>query len=90
MTTSPPAEKPLSLPRRIVQWYRDNPGMHRCLDVAESLKAEGVEVTTAQVATFSRRKADRGDLLRDLVPVEGWSRKMTLYGAPTAPVSPKE
>ena len=91
MTESPPAERPLSLPRRIVQWYVDHPGQHRCQDVAKSLQADGVEVTTQQVATFSRRKADSGDLRRDTVPVEGWSRPLTLYSAAAAaPVTSKE
>lgn len=83
--------RPLSLPRLVVQWYSDHPGLHRCRDVTAALQADGHVIDNSQVANFSRRAAAKGDLVRIRAPRPAPGQgQMTVYGAPTRTVSPPE
>lgn len=66
-----------TLMERLTDYYKDHPGMHRCMDISPY-----VEIPTHRVAVLSRRLYDRNVIDRRLVRVPGRKTPVTLYGLP--------
>lgn len=83
MTTSSPTTDPPvragSQSETLLTWYRDHPGMHRCMDISPD-----IQITTHRIAMMSRRLHDRGLIERTTVPVFGRAQPVTYYGITTA------
>jgi len=71
------AIKPGSHTEAILNWYRDHPGFHRCMDVSAA-----VEIKTHPVAVTSARLYDRGLIQRKAIKVFGRARPVAYYGIP--------
>jgi len=66
---------PTSKPSQILRYFAEHRGLHRCSEVAAAL-----EMDTHLVAVFARRFANQELIERHEVPVQGWKKKVTLYG----------
>jgi hypothetical protein len=78
---APGARNPDSRLSRVHQWYADNPGFHRPVEVADALRAAGAEVTTHNVASDSKVLHERGDLRRRRRTPRGKNAAITTYSA---------
>lgn len=79
-TSDPPTQKPMdptSRASRMLAWYRDHPGFHRCVTVADAIGE-----TTHYVAVASLRLHERGDLDRHRLDLGTGGRPVTHYGVP--------
>lgn len=74
MSPAPKQYDPTSRRGRILKWYEDNPGYHRCAEVADALGLD-----THAVATASRNLTLQGRIVRHRAD------KTSLYGVPPTP-----
>lgn len=76
--TSASDTKPKSRQQIVLDWYKANPGFHRCKDVAAALGFD----TTHPVATASRFLWEQGKVKRRALPTGTTGRTITHYGVP--------
>lgn len=77
------ATRPGSLTDTILQFYKQHPGLHRCMDVSPEL-----EIPTHRLAVLSARLHERGLIERKHINVYGRTRPVSLYGITDQTVRP--